>query len=167
MTLTRAKLATINERLIQLRKEGHEKLGNKRWPNGPVITDAADLRTDVMYRTPMDDSGHLWLEGTIFFLCGRYVEYPWYYEEGWDLLLGTDLWCQEDTRQEKNNLCAYCKEFRKAAQEQAKWDAACEKAARRHGVTTVYPKGHRLEEKTPSAYTAWLPKKRLEQLYVG
>jgi hypothetical protein len=162
---TRAALATVSERSIQLRKEGAEKLRRKRWPKGHVVTDRRELDETTMYRTPMDDSGHLWERGSIFFRCGRYIEYPHYYSEGWDHLFGV-YWVQVDTRKEQGNICAFCKESRTAEAEQAERDAEVEIAARKYNVSPVYPKQHTMNLK-PRHLRVWLDNDRLEQLHVG
>ena len=61
---------------------------------------------------------------------------------------------------------AFCKASREAEQEQAKWDAEIEKAARKYGVTPVYPAAHRKSD-PPRDIARWLPTKRMERLYVG
>ena len=117
--LKRELLTNKVERLILIRKEGMKKALGKRGPKGHVLTHQRELNTTDRYRTPMDDSGHLWKEDTRFFRCGRYVEYPAYYKEDWDLIFGV-YWVQLDARKEDGNICSLCKAKRSADEAYAK-----------------------------------------------
>jgi hypothetical protein len=161
----RASDVTINERLIALRKDGPEKLLRKRRPKGTEVKHRKELNADDMYRTPMDDSGHLYRDGSIFFECGRYVEYPYFYDEGWDMFFGP-YYVQVDTRKRDGNLCVLCKAQRAAAAEQEKWDLASERAARSHGVTTKYPAAKKRDDTPPEAIR-WLGRDKARRLYAG
>ena len=154
---------TVSERTIQLRKDGPDKLRAKRAPSGRPLLSANELRADVKYRTPMDDSGHLWMEGTRFFECGRYVEYPWYYVEGWDHILG-QRYVQVDER--KGNVCALCKAARKKVADGRAWQDELQRAAKKHGVRQKRPAlAKPRDSEQPPAYVAWIGQK-VRTLYV-
>ncbi len=158
--MTRALELTVSDRLIELRKEGPEKLARKRAPKGDPLTSATQLRSDVRYRTPMDDKGHRWEPGTIFFACGRYIEYPAYYEEGWDILFGP-YWVKEDTRKQQH--CAICFNVQ-AEKQQAQFIADMGVSARKFGITPKFPKEDTWQESETSHLTRWIPKHRVTRL---
>ena len=149
--LSRADDLTARERLIELRKDGPEKMMRKRAPKGTVLTDKRQLREGEKYRTPMSDDGHLWEVGTRFFRCGMWIEYPKYYDEGWHVLLGP-YWVQVDER--KGKLCVQCK----PSGGDPNWDEAIAKTAAKFGVETKRP-----SEGPPRKYTIWIGAERLRR----
>ena len=151
--------------MIAVRKDGADALTRKRAPKGHVLTHKRELNETDRYRTPMDDSGHLWEVGTKFFRCGRYIEYPLYYYEGWDAAFGT-YWVQIDTRAEKGNICSLCNADRKADVDLVKSYADIERAARKFNVTVHYPAPDVEENDIPEAYTRWIGEKA-NRLYAG
>jgi len=180
MQVHRELLATKAERLIELRKpvrcsdhkateleaieacvkcqpDGVLKLRRKRAPKGHVLKHQRELNTTTRYRTPMDDSGHLWEEDTQFFRCGRYVEYPLYYREGWDHFFGV-YWVQVDARKEEGNICALCKKKRTAEEEAAEALLDYPHAKR--------PVQHR-RKPVDQRVAVWLGKDRTRRLHIG
>ena len=155
MSNSRELYATVQERAIDLRKDGAEALHRKRRPKGDPLTSATQLVRGERYRTPMSDLGHKWEEG-IFFACGRYVEYPEYYNEGWDHLFGV-YWVMHDPR--KQQKCAVCYD---AVKERNAKAAVAEntKSANKLRVVTQYPVD-KAEVVIPKAYTRWVSPERL------
>lgn len=134
---------------------GAKKLHRKRAPKEEPLTRASQLRWGERYRTPMSDLGHKWEEG-IYFACGRYVEYPLYYDEGWDHLLGP-YWVKPDPR--KKQKCATCYD---AVKERNAKAAVLEntKSANKLGVVPKHP-ADKPEVVIPKAYTQWVSPERL------
>lgn len=158
--MTRALELTVSDRLIELRKEGPEKMARKRAPSGDPLTSASQLRTDVKYRTPMDDKGHRWEPGTRHFACGRLIEYTPYYEEGWDILLGP-YWVKVDER--KGQACAMC--FNTQAEKQrAQFIEDMGVSARKFGITPKFPKEKTCHQSPTSHLTKWIPEHRVTSL---
>jgi hypothetical protein len=151
MTNSRELYATVAERLIDIRKDGVESLLRKRTPKGEPLTRASQLVPGGRYRTPMSELGHRWDEG-IFFKCGRYVEYPLYYDEGWHLLFG-DYWVKEDPR--KQQKCAVCYD---AVKERNAKRAVEEniKSANKLGIATKWPEEDKERRAIPRAMTQWV-----------
>ena len=136
-------------------RNGALRLARKRAPKEESLTSAGQLVPGERYRTPMSDNGHRWDEG-IFFRCGRYVEYPEYYNEGWDHLFGV-YWVKPDPR--KQQKCATCYDAVKARNAKA---AVAEntKSANKLRVVTQYPVD-KAEVVIPEAYTRWVSPERL------
>lgn len=154
---------TVSERLIQLRKDGPEKVMRKRPPAGRSVLSASELSIEKRYRTPMDDSGHLWAEGTRFFRCGRYAEYPWYYEEGWHMFLG-ERYVKVDTR--KGGACALCNQAVKDEKDTERWHNELVRVGEKYGVEQKWPQGSkRRGGAVPPAYTKWIGTKA-RKMYV-
>jgi hypothetical protein len=151
MSNSRELYATVAERAIDLRKDGAEALRRKRTPKGEPLTRASQLVSGERYRTPMSDLGHRWDEG-IFFRCGRYVEYPLYYEEGWDHLFGPH-WVLPDPR--KQQKCAVCYD---AVKERNAKRAVEEniKSANKLGVVPKWPEEDKQTRVIPRTYTQWV-----------
>lgn len=151
MPNSRELYATVAERAIDLRKDGAEALHRKRTPKGEPLTRASQLVSGGKYRTPMSDLGHRWEEG-LFFACGRYVEYPLYYQEGWDMLFGP-YWVMEDGR--KQQKCALCYD---AVKERNAKRAVEEniKSANKLGIATKWPEDDKRRRVVPKAYTQWV-----------
>lgn len=135
----------------------------KRTPTGKTVDRLSDLDTTTWYRTPMDDSSHLWDGVGNGTLCGRYLEYPQYYSDGWDLIFGP-YWVQVDER--KNGQCALCKGQVKARDKQIKLDMEAEAAARKFSLTTRHPEGLAVgQDERRSDIERW--SKAARHLYVG
>ena len=137
------------------------KLARKRRPKGDTVTDKQHLVEGTWYRTPMDDSSHLWCGDGNATVCGRYLEYPWYYHEGWDVFFG-EYWVQVDTR--KNGQCALCRTVDKKAKQDAVWLQEIEAAADKYGVTPKYPEDRR-PDRWPPRLRPW--QEAASRLYVG
>lgn len=149
---------TVAQRSIQLRKDGPEKMLRKRAPKGQVVTDVRELDANTKYRTPMSDDGHLWREGTRFFECGMWIEYPHYYEQGWDILLGP-YWVQVDTR--KGNDCHVCKSARPS---KGNWEQDILAAAAKFNVEPKSPE-EKESNMIPQTWTRWVSESKLRGRY--
>ena len=143
---------------------GIKKQLRKRFPKDNEITLVSQLNGDDRYRTPLSDLGHRWEVGSIFFVCGRYVEYPEYYREGWDHMYGPHkVWL--DTRSAQSNECKVCKGLLDKRNKDVPDLDRMVSVANKKGVTMKFPET-KTTEIVPHAIERWARGRRVERLYV-